>query len=87
MNQTLPPGDRGHRSSALGWAPGRRGIMPRAVRLVWGIEAEAEEDAAESTTARRGRSRAGGRGGIYFRGSVISHARQQVPSTPRAQSL
>src|ERR1039458_837666 len=60
MNQTLPPGDCGHRSSTLGRAPGRRGIMPRAVRLVWGIEAEAAEDAAESRTARRGRSRAGG---------------------------
>ncbi len=63
MNQTLPPGDRGHRSSTLGWAPGRRGIMPRAVRLVWGIEAEAGETAPESKKARRSRSRAGGRGG------------------------
>src|ERR1035441_5231421 len=61
MNQTLPPGDCGHRSSALGRAPGRRGLMPRAVRLVWGVEAEAGENAAESRTARRGRSRAGGR--------------------------
>src|ERR1035438_8514529 len=61
MNQTLPPGDCGHRSPALGRAPGRRGAMPRAVGLVWGIEAEAGENAAESRTARRGRSRAGGR--------------------------
>src|ERR1035441_2029324 len=60
MNQTLPPGDCSHRSSALGRAPGRRGLMPRAVRLVWGTEAEAGENAAESRTARRGRSRAGG---------------------------
>src|ERR1017187_9256835 len=61
MNQTLPPGDCGHRSSTLGRAPGCRRLVPGAIRLVWGTQAEAGENAAESRTARRGRSRADGR--------------------------
>jgi len=41
MNRALPPRDRGDRIANLGRAPGRRGALHGAFRLVAGTEAVA----------------------------------------------